>query len=214
MSVVPRRRRALRGAVLVLGAAALAWLAGFAWFAVSVPGRVVEPDRRTDAIVVLTGGSKRLNEGLGLLMQGRAKKLFVSGVHRGVDVAELLRAAQRSPREVECCIALGYEADNTAGNAAETARWMKQQGFRSLRLVTSGYHMARALAEFRAAMPEVAVLAHPVFPDSFPAEGWWTRGGAVALAAAEYTKYLAAALRIALGIAAPGASGAGQGEPA
>ncbi len=187
----------------VLALAAL-WAGGFLWFALGMPQRVDDPAAKTDAIVVLTGGSKRLNEGLTLLLQGRAKKLFVSGVHRGVDVAELLRAAQQSPQEVQCCIALGHEADNTAGNAAETARWMKEQGYRSLRLVTSGYHMPRALAEFRAAMPAAALVAHPVFPDTFPAQGWWTRGGAVALAAAEYTKYLAAVARIALGLAAPG----------
>jgi uncharacterized SAM-binding protein YcdF (DUF218 family) len=198
------------GAVLVVAAL---WAGGFVWFALGLPKSVADSQAKTDAIVVLTGGSRRLSEGLALLQQGRAGKLFVSGVHRGVDVAELLRAAQRSPQEAECCIALGHEADNTAGNAAETARWMKEQGFRSLRLVTAGYHMPRALAEFRAAMPGVAVAPHPVFPDTFPAEFWWRRGGALALAAAEYTKYLAAALRIALGLPVPGAGAAG-GNPA
>lgn len=209
-------RRALKisgrtvAAVLLLAAV---WAGGFVWFAYGLPRAVDDPAARTDAIVALTGGSKRLNEGLTLLLQGRAKKLFVSGVHRGVDVAELLRATQQSPPQVQCCIALGYDADNTAGNAAETARWMKEQNFQSLRLVTAGYHMPRALAEFRAAMPGVAVAPHPVFPDTFPAVGWWSRGGAVALAAVEYTKYLAAVLRISLGIAAPGTSAA-KGNPA
>ncbi|MGQ0677022.1 MAG: YdcF family protein [Rhodospirillales bacterium] len=220
-------RIAGRIAAALLARAAL-WAGGFAWFALRIPVRVDDPAAETDAIVVLTGGSKRLNEGLGLLLQGRAKKLFVSGVHRGVDVAELLRAAQRAPREAGCCIALGHEADNTAGNAAETARWMKEQNFGSLRLVTAGYHMPRALLEFRAAMPWAAILPHPVFPDSFPAEGWWRRAGAVVLAAAEYAKYLAAALRLALGIrwgidwgghwgidwGAPAPGGPGRGEPA
>ena len=199
-------------AALLLAAAA--WAGGFVWFAYDMPRGVDDPAAGTAALVVLPGGSKRLNEGLMLLRQGRAKKLFVSGVHRGVDVADLLRVAQQSPQEVQCCIALGYAADNTAGNAAETARWMKEQGYRSLRLVTSGYHMPRALAEFRAAMPGAAMAPHPVFSDSFPAVGWWTRGAAVALAAAEYTKYLAAIARIALGLAAPGAGAIGQGEPA
>lgn len=209
-------RRALKisgrtlGTLLLL---ALGWAGGFVWFALDLPQRIDDPAARTEAIVVLTGGSKRLSEGLTLLSQGRAQKLFVSGVHRGVDVAELLRATQQSPQEVQCCIALGYDADNTAGNAAETARWMKEQNFQSLRLVTAGYHMPRALAEFRAAMPGAAVVPHPVFPDTFPAAGWWTRGGAAALAAVEYTKYLAAVLRIALGITAPGTSAA-KGNPA
>jgi uncharacterized SAM-binding protein YcdF (DUF218 family) len=206
-------RRALKiggESVAALAVLAALWLGGFAWFALQIPDRVEDPAARTDAIVVLTGGSRRLNEGLTLLMQGRAKKLFVSGVHRGVDVAELLRAARQSPEEAQCCIALGHEADNTAGNAQETARWMKEQNFASLRLVTAGYHMPRALIEFRATMPEAAIVPHPVFPDTFPARTWWKRGGALALAAAEYSKYLAAAARIALGVSAPGAAAAGE----
>lgn len=208
-----RALRIARGLLAAASVAALAWAGGFVWFACDIPERVDDPAAATDAIVVLTGGSRRLGEGISLLLQGRAKKLFVSGVHRGVDVAEILRAAQQTPQEVRCCIALGYAADNTAGNAAETAQWMREQGFRSLRLVTASYHLRRAMLEFRAAMPGVAVVPHPVFPDSFPAREWWTRNGAVALAAGEYTKYLAAAARLAVGLPAPGA-GASQTEAA
>ena len=203
-------RRFGRRAIAASAILVLAWAVGFVWFALGTPQRVVDPAAETDAIVVLTGGSRRLSVGLTLLLQGRAKKLFVSGVHRGVDVAELLRAAQQTPQEARCCIALGYAADNTAGNAAETARWMQEQGYRSLRLVTAGYHMPRALLEFRAAMPAAAIVPHPVFPDTFPAWEWWTRGDALALAAGEYSKYLAAVLRLTLGLPF-GSSGQGAG---
>ncbi len=200
-------RRALKISGMSVAAAMLLvgiWAAGLAWFALNVPDKVDDATTPTDAIVVLTGGSRRLGVGLTLLMQGRAKKLFVSGVHRGVDVSELLRVARQSPAEVECCIALGYAADNTIGNAAETQRWMAEQGFRSLRLVTASYHMRRSLMEFRHAMPGVAIVPHPVFPDRFQAPSWWRESAAIAVVAVEYSKFLAAWVRIQLGLPAPG----------
>lgn len=201
----------------LLTAVASVWAAGLVWFAATVPDRVEDPSSRTDAVIVLTGGSRRLGVGLTLLMQGQARKLFVSGVHRGVDVTELLRVARQSPAEVECCIVLGYSADNTAGNAAETARWMLEQGYGSLRLVTASYHMRRSLLEFQHAMPGVAIVPHPVFPDTFQPGDWWTRSPSVWLVVAEYTKYLAARARIALGLPGHGIlgrGGAGEGiEP-
>jgi uncharacterized SAM-binding protein YcdF (DUF218 family) len=209
-------RRALKISGLGMAAlliVALLWSGGLIWFALAVPDKVEDPATSTDAIVVLTGGSRRLGVGLSLLMQGRAKKLFVSGVHRGVDVAELLRVARQSPAEVECCIALGYAADNTAGNAAETQRWMAEQNYRSLRLVTANYHMRRGLLEFRHAMPGVTIVPHPVFPDRFQRTDWWRRGPALWVVVAEYSKYLAAMARIALGLPAPGA-GRGAGAEA
>ena len=200
-------RRALKISGMSVAAALLLvgmWAAGLVWFALGVPDKVDDPETRTDAIVVLTGGSRRLGVGLTLLMQGKAKKLFVSGVHRGVDVTELLRVARQSPAEVECCIALGYAADNTIGNAAETQRWMAEQGFRSLRLVTASYHMRRSLMEFRHAMPGIAIVPHPVFPERFQPPDWWRESAAMALVAVEYSKYLAAWLRLQIGLPAPG----------
>lgn len=214
MIAVLRRALKISGmSVAALLVVALLWTGGLVWFALGVPDKVEDPTTPTDAIVVLTGGSRRLGVGLQLLMQGRAKKLFVSGVHRGVDVAELLRVARQSPAEVECCIALGYAADNTAGNAAETQRWMAEQGFRSLRLVTASYHMRRSLLEFRAAMPGVTIVPHPVFPDTFQPRDWWRHGPAMWVVVAEYSKYLAAGARVALGIPAPGLSRGPGAEP-
>ena len=190
--------------VAALLAFALSWTGGLVWFAVGMPDRVEDPASETDAIVVLTGGTRRLGVGLSLLMQGRAKKLFVSGVHRGVDVAELLRVARQSPAEVECCIALGYAADNTAGNAAETARWMAEQKYASLRLVTASYHMPRSLLEFHHAMPDARIVPHPVFPEGFQPADWWRHADSLGVVAVEYTKSVAVALRIALHLPAFG----------
>ncbi|MDB5410368.1 MAG: hypothetical protein JWL84_5280 [Rhodospirillales bacterium] len=174
------------------------WLAGLVWFADSIPDQVADPETVTDAIVVLTGGSQRLNSGLELLAAGKAKKLFVSGVHQGVELAELLRVQHHPEDWITCCITLGHAADNTLGNALETAAWMKQEKFRSLRLVTAGYHMRRSLLEFRRAMPEIQIIAHPVFPEQVKQAYWWAWPGTAALIVGEYHKYVGAVLRDAL----------------
>ena len=183
-------RRPWRAKLLLAGlvVALVAWAQGFLSFVAALPTAPDAPDQRTDAIVVLTGGSLRLEEGLALLQSGMGAKLFVSGVYQGVEVRELLRHFAASPEDVACCIALGYAADDTVGNARETAAWMREQGYASLRLVTAGYHMPRALVEFHAAMPEVTILAHPVLPDQVKTQAWWRYPGTAGLLAEEYTK--------------------------
>jgi uncharacterized SAM-binding protein YcdF (DUF218 family) len=183
---------ALAGFVFGLAAA---WVAGFLWFAATVPVAVGDEAAVTDAIVVLTGGSDRLATGLALLEAGRGRKLFISGVHKGVDVAELLRLARQSRPDLACCIVLGYSADDTLGNAIETAAWMAGEHYASLRLVTAAYHMRRSLLEFHRLMPEAAIVPHPVFPDAFKKDDWWRWPGTAHLLATEYTKYLAAMAR-------------------
>lgn len=174
---------------------ALAWFCGFLWFVATLPDRVDDDVSRTDAIIVLTGGSERLATGLTLLEEGRAGKLFISGVHRGVDVADILKLARGRQPELADAIQLGYAADDTVGNAAETAAWMRAHHLTSLRLVTGAYHMPRSLTEFRHAMPQVAIVPHPVFPDTVKSHEWWRWPGTAALLATEYSKYLAAEIR-------------------
>jgi uncharacterized SAM-binding protein YcdF (DUF218 family) len=181
-----------RRLLFVFGVVLLAWMIGLIWFSAMLPAAVRDPARETDAIVVLTGGSGRVTQGLELLAKGRAKKLFVSGVYRGVDVQELLRVTQQSPENLVCCIALGYQADNTRGNAVETASWMREQNLSSLRLVTSAYHMPRSLIEFHRVMPDIEIVPHPVFPEDFDKRGWWRSPGGPFVILTEYTKYLVA----------------------
>jgi len=111
------------------------WVGGFFVFMQTIPRTKPRARPKADGVAVLTGGSLRLEAGLALLASGQARKLFVSGVHRGVDVAELLRISRRSPESLDCCIVLGYAADDTRGNARETAEWMARENFRSLPLV-------------------------------------------------------------------------------
>lgn len=174
--------------------AAAAWIAGLFLFARTIPRDIQRSTDETDAIVVLTGGSMRLEEGLKLLSQKLGKKLFVSGVHRGVEVKQLIDRSLRSPEVINCCIVLGYAADHTAGNAEETANWMREQGYRSLRLVTASYHMPRSLAEFREEMPSIRIVPHPVFPEHVKLDEWWRWPGTAVLIVSEYNKFLIATL--------------------
>ena len=190
------RRGRTRSVLAGLGVVAVvAWIAGLIVFVETVPRDAEDSAASTDAIVVLTGGTLRLERGLQLLGQQRAAKLFVSGVHRGVDVQQLLRLSRQSPQALDCCITLGYSADHTAGNARETAEWMQEEGLKSLRLVTANYHMPRSLIEFTQAMPEVVILPHPVFPENVKMDAWWRWPGTASLIVGEYNKYLVAMLR-------------------
>lgn len=189
-----------RRLVFTLLLVALAWLAGLIGFAESIPRDPGTPpsSRNTDAIVVLTGGPARLKAGLAELEAGRARKLFVSGVNPRVELNELLRAAGSAATIPESAIALGYSADSTVGNAAETRQWMEREGYRSLRLVTASYHMRRSLLEFRRTMPDIEIVPHPVFPETFMRDAWWAWPGTLSLIVSEYHKYVAVRVREAI----------------
>jgi len=190
-----RRARLWAAPLAVLSTLALIWVAGLVWFASSIPSIDESEPESTDAIVVLTGGSQRLQSGLQLLAEGRAKKLFVSGVYRGTDVSALLHAAPPNETALQCCIELGHQAGNTVGNAVETSQWMSREHYRSLRLVTANYHMRRALLEFSRAMPGIHIVPHPVFPEAVRRGQWWARPNTLELIVGEYDKYLIALVR-------------------
>lgn len=149
--------------VRVLALLSLAWGLGFAVFMLLLAqpaGDVV-----TDAIVVPTGGPGRIDRGLTLIEQRRAKRMLVTGVATGVRKIDLARL-NGHPQAVACCVDLGPEAVDTRSNAEETAAWVREHGFRSVRLVTSDWHMARARMELGAALgPEVRIVR-----DGVPAE--------------------------------------------
>lgn len=170
----------------------LLWLGGLVWFVHSSLTMTADPTAETDAIVVLTGGRLRLEAGLDLLDAGRGRKLFVSGVNPHVERGDLMRAAGH-PSGDASRIVLGHDADNTLGNARETAGWMRQEGYRSLRLVTSWYHMRRSLLEFSRAMPEARIVPEPVFAAHAEGSEQWL--DVALLTIGEYDKYLATLIR-------------------
>jgi uncharacterized SAM-binding protein YcdF (DUF218 family) len=142
----------------------LLWIGGYLHFVANLPTEVLEPDRETDGIVVLTGSPNRLFEGLDLLRAGRGKRLLFSGVDRTNTREALKQALNENSQVFDCCVDLGWEARDTVGNAAEIARWARENGYKSLRVVTAHHHMPRSLVEIRRALPEVELVAHPVFP--------------------------------------------------
>ena len=169
---------------------------GFVRFVQHLP-EPTNDQRTTDAIVVLTGGGERISAGLSLLQAGKARRLFVSGVHRGVGVGELLRldrGARSADRDLADRIDLGDTAGDTFGNSVESVAWMRANRFTTMRLVTADYHMPRALIEFRMEAPDLTSVPSPVQP--LKATGhWWTDRAATDLLLAEYGKYLVAKWR-------------------
>jgi len=183
-----RRKGRLLGCLVLI---VLAWFVGLIWFTTKIPTTKEKNRNQTDAIVVLTGGTGRLEEGFKLLDSEKlSRRLFVSGAARGVDVKALLKVAKRKPTNLNCCIAIGYDADSTIGNAYETSRWMRANQFRSLRLVTSNYHMTRSLEVFKRILPNITIVSNPVFPKIFNVKHWWRNLDASKMIISEYNKYL------------------------
>jgi len=187
-----RHRNGIVIAVVFL-ALMVAWGMGLRSFADSIPHAPVEDAEHTDAIVVLTGGSGRLDEGLGLLLADRADMLFISGVYDGIEVRYLLQTFIKGGSRIEHRVEIG-NATNTVGNAEETAEWMAAKGYSSLRLVTAAYHMPRSLLEFGFVLHDIRILPNPVFPEHVKPD-WWRWPGTAWLVIKEYNKYLLAWVR-------------------
>ena len=132
---------------LLLGAlTALALAGGFAWFVCRVPAREVQLNRDADGIVALTGGASRIADAIELLAAGHGRRLLISGINRATNPHEISRLNPEFGKWVRCCVDFDRSV-NTLGNAIEIKRWSEQRGFHSLIVVTSYYHMPRALAE-------------------------------------------------------------------
>lgn len=170
------------------------WTAGLLVFADRVVESTpaVEPEDAADAIVVLTGASDmRLKEGMRLLERRKGQRLFISGVNREVKRPELMDVTEGSKRLYECCVDLGYEAENTVGNAREIADWARGHEFYTLIVVTSDYHMPRSLLELKADMPDAHFVPYPVATPELDARGWWKSPKGMRIVVLEYCKYLA-----------------------
>lgn len=140
---------------------ALVYALGFLWFAAALPQPIA--GGRTDAVVVPTGGPGRIDRGLEILREEDAQAMLVTGVDREVKPREFAAEYKISGQTMECCVTLGFAAVDTRSNATETAAWMKERGYRSLRLVTTDWHMRRAARELAFALPDdVAILRDAV----------------------------------------------------
>jgi uncharacterized SAM-binding protein YcdF (DUF218 family) len=159
-----RRRPGRRDAVGPFGwvarltaLALLLWIGGFVLFVLTLPGPAAT-GTQTDGVAVLTGGPGRVQRGVAVLKAGLAQRMLVSGVHPSVKPAELSAAAGIPERLNSCCVDLGFKADSTRANAEEVSAWVAEHGFRTIRLVTAGYHMPRARAELEARLPADVVV--------------------------------------------------------
>ncbi|MEM7775295.1 MAG: YdcF family protein [Pseudomonadota bacterium] len=182
-------RIAFGGALVLI---ALLFL-GFVVFATMVTRDVARESVRADAVVALTGGSRRIREAADLLASGRARRLLVSGVNR-ITTTRDIRALTGLPRRLfACCVDIGYDALNTRGNADETRAWLVKHQFRSLIIVTASYHMPRSLVELSRKLPGVQLYAHPVTPKGMLGGRWWTDADQIRVLGREYLKFLPAA---------------------
>jgi uncharacterized SAM-binding protein YcdF (DUF218 family) len=181
-----------------LGAAFVLLLGlGFLWFIWRVPADEIPLSRDADGIVALTGGASRIADAIELLASGRGKRLLISGANRATNSSEISRLNPEFERWVRCCVDIDRSL-NTLGNAIETRRWAESRGFRSLIVVTSNYHMPRALAEIAHQLPGVALVPFPVVTDRQRADPWWSGGATARLMLSEYVKYIFAKLRMGL----------------
>lgn len=140
----------------------LVWVVGFIWFAVALPQP--HPGGKSDAVVVLTGGGGRIGRALEALQKGQARRMLVSGVDREVRPGEFQAEYRVPPALMACCIELGFQSVDTRSNARETAHWIAANKFRSVRLVTTDWHMRRAAMELGRLLPAHVDLIRDAVP--------------------------------------------------
>lgn len=189
-----RVARFLKRAALVAACMIVAFVVGFGIFLLHVPTEEVALRRNADGIVVLTGGASRIEDAVELLASGRGQRLLITGVHRLTSEREIKRLKPGYGKVFACCVDLDRSALNTIGNATETRRWVQERGFKSLIVVTSNYHMPRAMAELRHQLPDTALIPFPVVGDQLRAS--WSNGPTLRLLFWEYVKYTVAVGRM------------------
>lgn len=178
------------------GGGLIAFLAaGFFVYLNEIPGDPPLSIPPSDGIVVFTGAPQRMTAAIDLLAAKRGKRLLVSGVNPATTDEELKKQFPDFARLSECCIDLGHEAQNTLGNAVETAAWAKKHGFKSLLVVTSAWHMPRALVQLERETEGIELNPYPVVTERMREQGWWSAPQTVRLLVFEYLKYLAALVR-------------------
>jgi uncharacterized SAM-binding protein YcdF (DUF218 family) len=192
----PPRRRGWRLALISLGLAVALFVGGFIWFVQTLPVTEAAPVHKAEGIVVLTGAAFRIGDALDLLAAGHGKRLLITGVNPQTRSREISSLVPEHRRWFACCVDLDHSATNTIGNAIETRRWAKARGFKSLIVVTSNFHMPRAMAELAHQLPDVALEPFPVVSERVRVENWWSNPAIAKLLFFEYLKYIASEARI------------------
>src|SRR5574344_694532 len=172
----------------VIAFCSVVWLSGFCLFNKHINSYTLDYETKTDAIITLTGGRNRIAESITLLNKNLADKLFISGVPHNIKIKDIEKEAQTTA-DFEDRIVLGRKATNTIENASETTEWIKENHIKSIRLVTSYYHIPRSMQEFLANDKNIKIIIHPVYSPNVAKE-WWKKWGTFKLIAVEYTKFL------------------------
>jgi uncharacterized SAM-binding protein YcdF (DUF218 family) len=158
----------------------LLYALGFVLFAFTLGKPASAKVETTDAAVVLTGGPGRIEHGIEVLKAGKARRLLVAGVDPAVTKPDLVRRLKGSRKWLSCCVDLGSESVDTRSNAEEANRWLSRRKYKSVRLITSDWHMRRARYEFQ----RVLGRKYEIVPDAVRTEpSFITLFG-------EYNKYL------------------------
>jgi uncharacterized SAM-binding protein YcdF (DUF218 family) len=153
----------------------------------------------SDGVVALTGASDaRITAAMKLLETGKARRMLISGVNPQASRADIRGVAKATRRLYDCCVDLGFQAADTVGNARETARWVQMHNYHSLIVVTSDFHMPRAMLELRAALPGVNFTPYPVPSPELNTRRWWRTQEGARRMILEYCKYLAILARESL----------------
>lgn len=191
--------RVLRWPLVATLALTLLFAFGFVGFATYV-GTLSTPAVAVaaDAIIVVTGGQARIDKAVELMKSGKGKRLLISGVHPSAN-REALRLATGGDKSMfDCCVDIDYEALDTIGNAAESAKWVRQHGYESVILVTNNYHIPRTVLEMRRLLNDAELLPYPVVYSRLDGGRWIDKPQAIRVLFTEYTKFVLALARGAL----------------
>lgn len=175
------------GKIILVGLFSV-WMGGFILFAHCINNYKTDTSTHTQAVIALTGGKNRIIEAVDIYKQGKAEKVFISGVSKNVSW-KMIKKRQNINLLNDDDIVIGYRAKNTIGNAKETIAWLQKNKINSIRLVTSNYHMARSIAEFRAKDNSLNIVPHPVYSDRVEKK-WWKSWHTFSLIFKEYNKFL------------------------
>lgn len=187
---------ALRAAILSLIAAAALFAGGFGWFASHVSHLATpENPEKADAIIVLTGGTSRLDAAMNLLETGKGQRLLISGVHPSATRRQLQIATGGDKALFSCCVDIDHAALDTIGNAEESAKWVESHAYGTVILVTNNYHMPRSLLEMGRLLGSARLEPYPVVNSNLENGGWLTKPEALRVLFTEYNKYLLALAR-------------------
>ena len=190
MSFIPNSiQTALLVLLVVLGLA----LASFQKFVLTLPNDETNLPAPIDGLVVATGGQLRIQKGVELLAGGKADRMLISGVGKGITkelLKENLAISNRQASFFDCCVEIEFTATDTNGNAQATFEWMQKHALDDILLVSANYHLPRAELIFKQYLPENSVYFQAVNPPDLKLSAWHSNWQTTRLLLKEYLKYI------------------------